>query len=341
MEDVWKTIKTVYTETASEVLGIQEKKKSSPWISKEILDLSDQRKELKHKKAESEEARKQYNKITKEIKKKVKECKEHWLEKECQEVEEFGKCQNSQKLFKKIKEICGTFNPKLSAIKDQSGTVLEDGKKIKARWKQHFEKLYNEQNDTDPEILKELPATNSHEPLDNVMKEEVEAAIRALKKKKSPGEDNISAEMMQAGQECSTEMMHVLCEKIFVDKQSPEEWSKAIIVPIYKSKDKQECGNYRGISLLSIPSKVYTKILQQRIRKYVEESVSEEQAGFMKGRGTIDQLFVIRQLAENWEKTKPCSTTLLISSRPSTVSGKKDYGRYSGTSEYLKTLYNY
>ena len=115
--------------------------------------------------------------------------------------------------------------------------------------------------------------------------------------------------------------------------------SKAIIVPIYKSKDKQECGNYRGISLLSIPSKVYTKILQQRIRNYVEESVSEEQAGFRKGRGTIDQLFVIRQLAEKYcEKTKPCSTTLLISSRPSTVSGKKDYGRYSGTSEYVIQL---
>ena len=76
-------------------------------------------------------------------------------------MEKFEKCQNSQKPFKKIKEICGTFNPKLSAIKDQSGTVLEDGKKIKARWKQHFEKLYNEQNDTDPEILKELPAANS------------------------------------------------------------------------------------------------------------------------------------------------------------------------------------
>ena len=38
VEDIWKTVKMVYTETASEVLGIQEKKKSSPWISKEILD---------------------------------------------------------------------------------------------------------------------------------------------------------------------------------------------------------------------------------------------------------------------------------------------------------------
>ena len=86
---------------------------------------------MKHKKAESEAARKQYNKITKEIKKKVKECKEHWLEKECQEVEEFGKCQNSQKLFKKIKEICGIFNPKLSAIKDQSEIVLKTERRSK------------------------------------------------------------------------------------------------------------------------------------------------------------------------------------------------------------------
>jgi hypothetical protein len=43
---------------------------------------------------------------------------------------------------------------------------------------------------------------------------------------------------------------------------------------------------------------VYTKILQQRLKRYTEEAMSEEQAGFRRGRGTMDQIFVIRQLSE-------------------------------------------
>lgn len=71
-------------------------------------------------------------------------------------------------------------------------------------------------------------------------------------------------------------------------------------MPIYKKKDRSDCSNYRGISLLSTPGKVYTRILQQRLRRYVERVVAEEQAGFRTGRGTIDQLFVIRQLSEKF-----------------------------------------
>ena len=61
-----------------------------------------------------------------------------------------------------------------------------------------------------------------------------------------------------------------------------------------------ECSSYRGISLLSIPGKVYTKVLQQQLKKQVEEVLAEEQAGFRPGRGTVDQIFVIRQLAEKF-----------------------------------------
>jgi len=63
-----------------------------------------------------------------------------------------------------------------------------------------------------------------------------------------------------------------------------------------------ECGNYRAISLLSVTGKVYTKILQKRLKRYVEEEMSEKQAGFKKGRGTMEQIFVIRQLSENISK---------------------------------------
>src|ERR1043165_7461975 len=150
-----------------------------------------------------------------------------------------------------------------------------------------------------------MPTSNSQEHMEDILRGEVEAAIRSLKKKKAPGEDNIMAEMIQAGATCSVEMLHTLCDRTYQEKKCPADWGRAIIVPIYKKKDRMDCSNYRGISLLSIPGKVYTRILQQRLRRYVEEAMAEEQAGFRGGRSTIDQLFVIRQLAEKYyEKNK-------------------------------------
>jgi len=51
---------------------------------------------------------------------------------------------------------------------------------------------------------------------------------------------------------------------------------------VYKGKgDKSECGNYRGIRLLSIPGKVYGKILIGRVQEIINGKVSEEQGGFI------------------------------------------------------------
>jgi len=95
-------------------------------------------------------------------------------------------------------------------------------------------------------------------------------------------------------------MLHTLCNSRYQEKKCPAEWGKAIIIPIHKKKDKTDCKNYRGISLLNVPGKIYTKILQERLQRYMEEVVAEEQAGFRRGRGTIDQIFVIRQLTEKY-----------------------------------------
>ena len=127
------------------------------------------------------------------------------------------------------------------------------------------------------------------------MEEEVREAITSMKPRKAPGIDNITAEMIQVGEEHSIKIFQKLCNKIFKEEQIPSEWGKAIIVPIHKKNNKMDCSNYRGISLLSIPGKVYTKMIQQRLKYYMEEIVSEEQAGFRPGRSTIDQIFTIRQ----------------------------------------------
>ena len=70
-----------------------------------------------------------------------------------------------------------------------------------------------------------------------------------------------------------------------------------MIISIYKKNDKTVCENYRGISLLSTPGKVFTGMLQKQLKKHVENIVAEEQAGFRANGSTVDQIFIVRQLA--------------------------------------------
>ena len=257
VEETWKEIKDIYTEVAQEILGYKEKQKKKPWISQEVLRMSDQRREMKATKTQIEENRKKYNKITREIKKKAKQCKEKWLEDKCTDAENSAGNPNTKRLFQTVKEICGSFSPKVTTVKDKDGKILEDRKDIRDRWGEYYEKLYNERNTVDQTVLADIPTSNSQEHMEDILREEVEAAIRNLKRRKAPGEDNIMAEMIQAGETCSVEMLHTLCNKIYQERKCPADWGRAIIIPIYKKKDRSDCNNYRGISLLSIPGKVY------------------------------------------------------------------------------------
>jgi len=150
------------------VLGYTKRQKKTQWISQEVLNLSDRRKQLKAVKSLSEENKTQYN-ITREIKWKVKECKEKWLEEKCIEVERSAGRQNSQKLFRTVNEICGTFTPKLPTVNNNTGKTLDHKTQIKARWKQHFEGLNNEHNPVDKNIPNELPTANGHEKMDTIL----------------------------------------------------------------------------------------------------------------------------------------------------------------------------
>ena len=72
-----------------------------------------------------------------------------------------------------------------------------------------------------------------------------------------------------------------------------------MIVTIYKKKrDRNDCGNHRGISLLSTAGKILAKIILGRIQDISENVLPESQCGFRANRSTVDMIFTLRQLQE-------------------------------------------
>ena len=89
------------------------------------------------------------------------------------------------------------------------------------------------------------------------------------------------------------------CQKCWTEETLPQDWKLVEVVPLYKSKGKRsECGNYRGISLLSVPGKVFASIILNRCKDALDQVLREEQCGFQKSRGCTDQLFAFRQILE-------------------------------------------
>ena len=99
---------------------------------------------------------------------------------------------------------------------------------------------------------------------------EVELAIGKLKSHKSPGIDEIPAELIKAGGGTTCGGIHKLITSIWKKEKLPEEWKESIIVPIHKKGDKTDCNNYRGISLLPTTYKILSNILLSRLIPYAK-----------------------------------------------------------------------
>ena len=145
--------------------------------------------------------------------------------------------------------------------------------------------------------LEEIAPLQNEDPQD-ILYSEVQAAIQALKRNKSPGSDGITAEMLQAGGEQLARQIHKLCNKAWHEGTIPEEWGKSILVPIPKKGDLSNCSNYRTISLINHTGKVLLIVLLNRLKNHLDPYLSDEQAGFRKDRSTVHQILPLRLLAE-------------------------------------------
>jgi hypothetical protein len=141
-------------------------------------------------------------------------------------------------------------------VKDENGNLLADSHNVLNRWKNYFSLVLNVHNVSD---VRQIEVHTAEPLVPGSSRLEVEIAIAKLKKYKSPGSDEIPAELIQAGGEILLSAVHKLINSVWNKEELPYQWRESIIVPIHKEGDKTDC-NYRGISLLSTSYKILSKV---------------------------------------------------------------------------------
>ena len=132
-------------------------------------------------------------------------------------------------------------------------------------------------------------------------REEVKNSLRRIKKDKAFGPDELPVEVWKCMREMGIKFLTRLFNRLLMRERMPEECRRSVLIPIYKTKEDQQCcENYREIKLTSHTMKIWERIIEARLKDRVE--ISKQQYGFMPGKGTNDAMFSLRMLMDKYRE---------------------------------------
>lgn len=199
------------------------------------------------------------------------------------------------------------------SVRLSDGSITNDSDLVLAKWCDDFNKLLNNQvgANYDEQFLehaKDYNRRSSMTKMDttdilstDITHEEVTKCILRAKLNKAPGIDCIPSELLKNDTLISA--LTRLYQYCFTHGIIPKDWKQNIINPIGKgaSTDPLDPTSHRGLHLICAICKIYCDIINTRLTDWYEEQgkLSEEQAGFRRGRGCIDQLYTLTSLAKS------------------------------------------
>ena len=139
---------------------------------------------------EDAKRQKEYRDLCKRVRRAVKEDKEKWLDGMMKGLEDDMKRHRHGSFYKKMKRLTDNRIASMSTILDERGQPLQKSEEKLERWKQHFEKVLNVQNEVEVNVLEDVE-DHSETGLSQLTREEVEQAVKKLQNGKAVGEDEI------------------------------------------------------------------------------------------------------------------------------------------------------
>ena len=115
-------------------------RRKKPWITAEVLDMCDKRRELRKKRFEPEGSEK-YKEVNNNIKRCMKKAKENWIGEQCREIEENLRKNNSKRAYQLVKDLTTVKQGKATTVQDRLGKCLTEERQILNRWTEYCSEL--------------------------------------------------------------------------------------------------------------------------------------------------------------------------------------------------------
>ena len=128
-------------------------------------------------------------------------------------------------------------------------------------------------------------------------RKEIIKAVKSLKNGKAQGHDKFNAELFKADPELAAAILQPLSAAIWEGGEAPADWTLGDIIRVPKKEALSDCNNWRGITLLSVPSTNLVKIIIKRISDAIDAGLRKKQAGFRRERGCTDEIFTLRNIS--------------------------------------------
>ncbi|CAF1924619.1 unnamed protein product [Rotaria magnacalcarata] len=231
--------------------------------------------------------RNKYKRLRKLAKTKIEHRQEKYWDEVCERIEKSIKSNDPATAFSIIRRLKGgSKRVENMPIGDKNGKLLVNSTDQLERWREYFCELLNVHSTVDPYVINEVQITTpSRLDLKRQNKqpsfEEVKIVLNQMKSRKAPGSDEVTADILKAGGESVIKWLHEMFTGMRENEQVVKEWSSTTLIRLYKNKgDKKLCDNYRGISLLSVTGKIFSRIILNRIQNSVDGRLLEIQSGF-------------------------------------------------------------
>ena len=198
--EVCNTVQQVVTKTIPK----KKKCKKEKWLSEETLHIAEER-----RKAKIKGERERYIHLRTEFQRIARGDKNTFLNEQCKEIDENNRMEKITDLFKKIRDIKGTFHAVMGMIKNRNSKDLTEAKEIKKRWQEYTEELYdrvlNDPDNHDGVVI--------HLELD-VLECEVKRVLGSVTTNKASGGDRIPAELFKILKDDAVKVLHSTCQQI-------------------------------------------------------------------------------------------------------------------------------